>query len=88
MEVISLHCPVMAVIASFRLGFDRLQRAKMVGDSFVPRLHPPGEEKGLVTIRHPARPSDVARLACGMTNHSTVRVRGPPSKEQTRGFNV
>ena len=28
--------------------------------SLVPRPHPPGEEKGLVTIRHPARPSDVA----------------------------
>jgi len=36
--------------------------------------HPPGEEKGLVTIRHPTRPSDVSRLACEMTNHSTVRV--------------
>ena len=28
--------------------------------SLVPGPHPPGEEKGLVTIRHPARPSDVA----------------------------
>ena len=32
------------------------------------------EKKGLVTIRHPARPSDVSCLACEMTNHSTVSV--------------
>ena len=32
------------------------------------------EKKGLVTIWHPVRPSDVSCLACKMTNHSTVRV--------------
>ena len=32
------------------------------------------EKKGLVTIRHPTQPSDVSRLACEMTDHSTVRV--------------
>ena len=45
--------------------------------SLVPRPHPPREEKGLVTIWHPARPSDISRLACEMTNHSTVRVISP-----------
>ena len=32
------------------------------------------EKKGLVTIRHPAQPSDISRLACEMTNHNTVRI--------------
>ena len=27
--------------------------------SLVPKPHPPGEKKGLITIRHPARPSDI-----------------------------
>ena len=44
------------------------------GTSLIPRSHPPQEEKGLVKIRHPVRPSDVSHLACEMTNHSTVRV--------------
>ena len=42
--------------------------------SLVSRPHPPGEEKDLVTIRHPARSSDVSRLVYEMTNHGTVRV--------------
>ena len=44
------------------------------------------EKKGLVTIRYPARPSDVSRLACGMTNHSTARVIS--SSMRSRGIDA
>ena len=47
--------------------------ASSYSSSLVPRSHPPGEEKVLVTIWHPARPSDISCLACEMTNHSTVK---------------